>query len=108
MLLSPIFWYPYQKKEIYKKGGKRGNPFAVIGDRFPLLPQNIFFFLHFFQKFLLLAGFLKWFLYSGRSAVWFSAPALGAGGRRFESSRPDLNNFMVNGGIKSQILNTKS
>ena len=26
---------------------------------------------------------------SGRSAVWFSAPALGAGGRRFKSSRPD-------------------
>jgi len=26
---------------------------------------------------------------SGRSAAWFSAPALGAGGRRFESSRPD-------------------
>jgi hypothetical protein len=26
---------------------------------------------------------------SGRSAAWFSAPALGAGGRRFKSSRPD-------------------
>ena len=26
---------------------------------------------------------------SGRSAVWISAPALGAGGRRFKSGRPD-------------------
>ena len=26
---------------------------------------------------------------AGRGAAWFSAPALGAGGRRFESSRPD-------------------
>ena len=26
---------------------------------------------------------------SGRSAAWFSAPALGAGGRPFKSARPD-------------------
>lgn len=27
---------------------------------------------------------------AGRSAVWFSAPALGAGGPEFESRRPDF------------------
>lgn len=32
---------------------------------------------------------LKYFPVTGRSAVWLSASAWGAGGRRFESSRPD-------------------
>ena len=30
------------------------------------------------------------FSLSGRSAAWFSAPAWGAGGRRFKSRRPDI------------------
>ena len=30
------------------------------------------------------------FTASGRSAAWFSAPAWGAGGRRFKSRRPDI------------------
>ena len=34
-------------------------------------------------------------LHSGRSAVWFSASALGAEGRWFESSRPDFNEAII-------------
>ena len=32
---------------------------------------------------------------TGRSAVWLSASAWGAGGRRFESSRPDQNHDII-------------
>jgi len=47
------------KKKRFNGGGKRKNSFAVIGDRFPLLPQNIFFLLAFFPKVFIISRLFK-------------------------------------------------